>query len=227
MKIAPHSSDSLAKRLRRRRIALGISQARLAARIGTDNGYLSAHESGGRPASAGFRLRWIAALDELEQLACTAERADEQAAPVETPTRRRGQAKRTPAPESDNAEVDPVVLAKTRELLDAGFSVRAVADLLDRAGMLTGNKDDLCNRARRERPRKFDSRNRITPNSATVDAQILALLAPGDRLSTAQIAAMIGKSVTATRIRLARMGRDEAISAIIVGDAVVGWELPQ
>jgi DNA-binding Lrp family transcriptional regulator len=71
------------------------------------------------------------------------------------------------------------------------------------------------------------TRNRITPSSKTIDAQILALLAPGDRLSTAQIAALIGKSVTATRTRLARMGRDEAISAIVVGDAVVGWELPQ
>jgi transcriptional regulator with XRE-family HTH domain len=69
----PHTPDPVAESLRRRRIALGVSQNRLAARIGTAGSYLSAHESG-RPASDDFRDRWIAAVAELEQLA---ERASE------------------------------------------------------------------------------------------------------------------------------------------------------
>ena len=68
-----HPPDPVAESLRRRRRALGVSQVRLAARIGTSAQYLGAHESG-RPASDDFRARWIDAVAELEQLA---ERASE------------------------------------------------------------------------------------------------------------------------------------------------------
>ena len=73
-----------------------------------------------------------------ESKARAEDRAQRNAAPIATPTKMRSQAKNVAASESDKSEVDPAIVANIRELLDAGISVRAVADLLDRAGMLAG-----------------------------------------------------------------------------------------